>query len=134
MREYGQIFNLGIGEIRFSCHREISRMRPERKCGNLPAATQLDSVHRGPPILDKQSTDQCRMYLSQIAKYICLKLEIVFVSICKMYLSQSKFVSHCKMYLIRGKPQMVSRGCTQDADWNINGPAGSKTWNNCIRK
>ena len=52
VREYGhgQIFNLGIGEIRFSCHREISRTRPERKCGNLPAATQLDSVHRGPHI------------------------------------------------------------------------------------
>ena len=47
MREYGhggQIFNLGIGEIRFSCHREISRTRGERKCGNLPAAAQLNSI------------------------------------------------------------------------------------------
>ena len=42
MWEYGQIFNLGIGEIRFSCHREISRTRPERKCGVCPR--QLNSI------------------------------------------------------------------------------------------
>ena len=41
------------------------------------------------------------MYLSQIAKCICLKLQSVFASNCKVYLSwiANVFISNCKMYL-----------------------------------
>ena len=50
-----------------------------------------------------------KMYLSQIEKFICLKLQNVFVSNCQIYLCHivkciclklhNEFVSNCKIYL-----------------------------------
>ena len=70
----------------------------------LPSLVSKEKVKVEP---GNDTPDQTRP--SQIAKYICLKLQNVFVSNCKMYLSQiakcnclklkNVFVSNCKMYL-----------------------------------
>ena len=43
-----QIFNLGIGKIGFSCHREISWTGGERKCGVCPAGNSTRFGSPGP--------------------------------------------------------------------------------------
>ena len=55
----------------------------------------------------------CKMYLSQIAKYICLKLRIVFVSSCKMYLSQiAKYI--CPFLPFVSSDHLINAGYTMD--------------------
>ena len=53
------------------------------------------------------------MYLSQIAKYICLKLRIVFVSSCKMNLSQiAKYI--CPFLPFVSSDHLINAGYTMD--------------------